>query len=100
MRAKRVGSFVPGLRPYTWIRVCVLYPAMSVVENATTRQAAQGDTLSLEESPPAKAPARKSAKKTPPPKDRDMGEALRSVYDRAVQEAVPDEMLDLLSKLD
>ena len=56
--------------------------------------------MSLEETPPAKGPARKSGKKTPPSKDRDMGEALRSVYDRAVQEAVPDEMLDLLSKLD
>lgn len=29
-----------------------------------------------------------------------MGEALRSVYDKAVQEAVPDDLLDLLSKLD
>jgi len=33
-------------------------------------------------------------------RDREMGEALRSVYDKAVQESVPDEMLDLLSKLD
>ena len=32
-------------------------------------------------------------------RDREMGEALRSVYDKAVQESVPDEMLDLLSKL-
>ena len=29
-----------------------------------------------------------------------MGDALRSVYDRTVQEAVPDDLLDLLSKLD
>ena len=35
-----------------------------------------------------------------PDRDRDMGDALRSVYDRTVQESVPDEMLDLLSKLD
>lgn len=33
-------------------------------------------------------------------RDREMGDALRSVYDKAVQESVPDEMLDLLSKLD
>lgn len=29
-----------------------------------------------------------------------MGDALRSVYDRTVKEEVPDEFLDLLSKLD
>ena len=33
-------------------------------------------------------------------RDREMGDALRSAYDRTVQESVPDEMLDLLSKLD
>lgn len=33
-------------------------------------------------------------------KDRDMGGALRSVYQKAVDEKIPDEMLDLLSKLD
>ena len=33
-------------------------------------------------------------------RDREMGDAWRSVYDKAVQESVPDEMLDLLSKLD
>ena len=33
-------------------------------------------------------------------KDRDMGSALRSAYQRTVDETVPDEMLDLLSKLD
>ncbi|WP_375427782.1 NepR family anti-sigma factor [uncultured Sphingomonas sp.] len=36
----------------------------------------------------------------PGTRDREVGEALRSVYDKAVQESVPDEMLDLLSKLD
>lgn len=29
-----------------------------------------------------------------------MGAALRSVYQKAVEESVPDEMLDLLGKLD
>jgi len=29
-----------------------------------------------------------------------MGAALRSVYQRTVDEAIPDEMLDLLGKLD
>jgi len=32
--------------------------------------------------------------------DRDMGAALRTVYQRTVEEAIPPEMLDLLSKLD
>ena len=41
--------------------------------------------------------------RTPPAriqsKDRDMGSALRSAYQRTVDESVPDEMLDLLNKL-
>jgi len=32
-------------------------------------------------------------------KDRDMGSALRSAYQKTIDENVPDEMLDLLSKL-
>jgi hypothetical protein len=33
-------------------------------------------------------------------KDRDMGAALRSVYQKTIDETIPPEMLDLLSKLD
>jgi hypothetical protein len=33
-------------------------------------------------------------------KDRDMGSALRSVYQKTVDEKIPDEFLDLLGKLD
>lgn len=33
-------------------------------------------------------------------KDRDMGSALRSAYEKTVNEAIPAEMLDLLGKLD
>lgn len=33
-------------------------------------------------------------------KDRDMGVALRSVYQRTVEETVPADLLDLLGKLD
>jgi hypothetical protein len=32
-------------------------------------------------------------------KDRDMGSALRSVWQKTVEEKVPDDMLDLLGKL-
>ncbi|PAX08695.1 hypothetical protein CKY28_04820 [Sphingomonas lenta] len=66
----------------------------------------QGDALSLEDKP-AKAPARKASPARTrkhgdghEAKEREMGDALRSVYDRTVQEEVPDEFLDLLSKLD
>lgn len=33
-------------------------------------------------------------------KNRDMGAALRSVYQKTVDEAVPDDLLSLLGKLD
>ncbi len=33
-------------------------------------------------------------------KDRDMGAALRQVYQKTVEESIPAEMLDLLGKLD
>jgi len=46
-------------------------------------------------------PKRKAAEKTKQGgRERDMGAALRSVYQKAVSEAIPDEMLDLLGKLD
>jgi len=35
-----------------------------------------------------------------PEKDRQMGSALRSVYQKTVDEAIPDDLLDLLGKLD
>ena len=35
-----------------------------------------------------------------PDKDRQMGSALRSVYQKTVDEAIPDDLLDLLGKLD
>lgn len=45
----------------------------------------------------SEAPARSKAGAG---KDRDMGAALRKVYQHAVEEAIPSEMLDLLGKLD
>ncbi|KMS58608.1 hypothetical protein V473_11045 [Sphingobium cupriresistens LL01] len=41
--------------------------------------------------------------KNPPPADKEdahVSQALRTVYQRAVDEDIPSEMLDLLSKLD
>lgn len=34
------------------------------------------------------------------PNDRDTGAALRSVYQKTIDEKIPDEMLDLLGQLD
>ncbi|HEU0044331.1 NepR family anti-sigma factor [Sphingomonas sp.] len=58
----------------------------------------QGDGFSLADKSEKKAAAQSAAKR--PPGDPQMGVALRSVYQKTVEEAVPDEMLDLLSKLD
>jgi hypothetical protein len=44
-------------------------------------------------------PKQKPAQSTKSNKERDMGAALRSVYQKTVDEAIPDEMLDLLGKL-
>lgn len=46
-----------------------------------------------------KSKARTKAKDKPEPQ-APMGPALRSVYQRTVEEAIPSEMLDLLAKLD
>lgn len=58
--------------------------------------------LEVEKKPTAEAPGKKpsAGPKDGNAQERDMGDALRSVYDRTVQEAVPDDLLDLLSKLD
>ncbi|MCP3734830.1 hypothetical protein M9979_08095 [Sphingomonas sp. RP10(2022)] len=51
---------------------------------------------------PSEKDKKTSSKKSPArvqSKDRDMGAALRSAYQRTVDEHVPDEMLDLLNKL-
>ena len=46
----------------------------------------------------SKPPVPKTSAKSEPTQ-RDMGAALRTVYQKAIEEAVPDEMLDLLGKL-
>lgn len=72
---------------------------MVPVAKIIIRRAVQGDALNLENKPPASKPG-SGRRDDGAVRDREMGEALRSVYDKAVQESVPDEMLDLLSKLD
>ena len=48
---------------------------------------------------PAKRVMRKKTSQDRP-SEKSVGEALRRVYDDAVRERVPDDLLDLLSKLD
>ena len=55
------------------------------------------DLGSADVSPKKKPPVERAKVQT---KDRDMGAALRGVYQRTVEEAIPAEMLDLLGKLD
>jgi hypothetical protein len=64
------------------------------------RAAFRGTTLGSDQNTPKKTPEQPTRSTKVGSKDRDMGAALRSVYQRTVEEAVPDEMLDLLGKLD
>jgi len=47
----------------------------------------------------SKEPKRKTAEAAKQDRKKDMGAALRSVYEKTVSEKIPDEMLDLLGKL-
>lgn len=59
---------------------------------------AQGEVLSLGHDTEKTVPATKPAKIQN--RDQQMGSALRSVYQKTVDEVVPDDLLDLLGKLD
>ncbi|MGE5723240.1 MAG: NepR family anti-sigma factor [Sphingomonadales bacterium] len=41
----------------------------------------------------------RSKRKKKPVETPEIGQALRSIYDRTLNESIPDEMLDLLGKL-
>lgn len=58
-----------------------------------------GLTLVSDKEAPAK-PVKKSGGTAVQHKDRDMGAALRSIYQKTIDESVPDEMISLLGKLD
>ena len=57
----------------------------------------RGTTLRSGDESSKKPPAARAKVQS---KDRDMGAALRTVYEKTVEESVPQEMLDLLGKLD
>jgi hypothetical protein len=59
----------------------------------------QGESALSSEKTQKPEMTRKAAGKKVHSKDQDMGAALRSVYQKTVEENVPSEMLDLLSKL-
>lgn len=65
------------------------------------RPAAWGKKLPSVTEPPEKKPTadKKGASVLRGPED-DMGSALRGIYQRTVDEAIPDEFLSLLGKLD
>jgi hypothetical protein len=45
-------------------------------------------------------PAPKAGKRAADTADREMGAALRSIYQRTVDEAVPDDLMSILGRLD
>nr|WP_281063765.1 NepR family anti-sigma factor [Sphingomonas sp. LaA6.9] len=55
----------------------------------------------IQKSGPSSASAKKGKRteSSPSTNSRDVGQALRSIYQKTVDEAVPSEMLDLLGKL-
>jgi len=57
------------------------------------------DQSQLERRPARQPAAGKSDVEPPVPREQQMGDALRSVYQRAVDEKVPDDLMDLLGKL-
>jgi hypothetical protein len=58
----------------------------------------QGEVLSLGHDTENTVPAKKPTKVLD--KDQQMGSALRSVYQKTVDETIPDDLLELLGKLD
>jgi Anti-sigma factor NepR len=65
----------------------------------TSGPGVQGESALSSEKAQKPEMTRKAVGKKVHSKDQDMGAALRSVYQKTVEENVPSEMLDLLSKL-
>jgi len=79
-----------GVRPTNVLR-CRVGPAA-----VPTSDGLRGFTLTSDKEAPEQ-PKKGTAAQS---KNRDMGSALRSVYQKTVEEAVPDDLLSLLGKLD
>ena len=68
----------------------------------TDKATASTNTPATDHTPAAASPKGSNPRAQSPKvqsKDRDMGAALRSAYQRTVDESVPDDLLDLLNKL-
>lgn len=81
-----------GWAPANGVDRCVRWPACG----AQGRVVFRGFTLTSDKEAPEK-PKKGTAAQS---KNRDMGSALRSVYQKTVEETVPDDLLSLLGKLD
>lgn len=71
-------------------------PVVSVDSPVVDAATQSGAGASNDQLPPR---GQSSRAKSTPGRDRDMGSALRSVYQETVSEAVPNDLLDLLGKL-
>jgi hypothetical protein len=74
-------------------RYVISYPAAAGVFRGTALRSGDESSKSLKK--PGSA-----GKTNVQSKDRDMGAALRTVYQKTVEEDVPSDLLDLLGKLD
>ena len=64
--------------------------------SGTEKKGSRGAQQAAPDGPPTSSGSPKGGKGD----GRDVGRALRTVYDRALEESIPKEMLDLLGKLD
>lgn len=74
-----------------------------MVASTTERDVKGGDRKDVDTGTPGsgvKAGANRKRRSSPPKDEGHVSNALRSVYQRAVEEDIPAEMLDLLRKLD
>lgn len=73
-----------------------------LVSSSTERSAAEGGRPDGATSPDSgtKSPSSPRKRRSASKEDAHVSQALRTVYQRAVEEDIPSEMLDLLSKLD
>ena len=98
------GNFVRGgnRRAAIWFHwpILPLFRSLKGHGSSITSQlcVSRGKLLSSGTTPKS-SPAKKTAAKAQS-RDRDTGAALRSVYQKTIEETVPPDLLDLLGKLD
>lgn len=91
------GFTIAGSQTMRW--QIGLYPAKEIRITSGTGGSG-GLALVSDKGTPAQPVKKKKAGTAVQSKDRDMGAALRSVYQKTVDEEVPDEFMSLLGKLD